>query len=774
MIGTGTKFSPSVMSATSSKGFGTKTYTDPKASSKNSLHDVVIDTEPVETSKALGFSSIHSSTLPMFKTGLSNLPNIRRFSKKSGSTPIYLVLGCILLENIIEVENALVYDEMKDALNYLQQHAEVKDVRKIAYLQAEKEFNSIIAQIQSQRLAKTTSFKANSTSENKKLIKFLYEEILASSANLQTIATTTRAVFVSCILQDQSVGSKDFRDQLWNEPFILYDTHLKSICQLFSTTFSFKVDLIEINTESFMKEKFKKMEIYPHSSSKDFIFQVALLNIVGKERNFRAFGYPAIAQPKPVFQPNPMQEAESNAKIIPNGQSQYTSKADANISKGQFNNDSDKKIMDQSIPSTDTSEKGLENQKKITDPLAKYAVDPLAKYAVDPLAKYTVDPDKKTYEPIQKPNEINPKTTEPQQQTKGVEPGTQSPTKTIKDSKKVETPKKEDETALITCSLCLAPVRKCDVFENKTCHHRYCIYCLQEMDIKFFTMCYLKKCISTLDPLAIKKFVNDYEQQKKNENFENGTSQKSGEKKDQIEYKTCNNCRLQRDQSKMFENTCGHRFCNYCMQSKIDERSRFCPVMTCPKYFDTKKLGLYMEQLVRDSMTSMKINCKSCKDQSELQYQKGAKPDYFKCSKCSTVTCLRHHDLMVNCNCSCDKCLSTFELNIKTMIKSCRKCGKRQLCAVCRDLDVDPRGCSCVCKNCLGKKSNKADRFCEKCLDQQTQCVECNDVLDECNEVFQPCGHKICITCQQMAFERDPKAKSYSCSLCNILGSKRL
>ena len=357
-----------------------------------------------------------------------------------------------------------------------------------------------------------------------------------------------------------------------------------------------------------------------------------------------------------------------------------------------------------------------------------------------------------------------------------IEPEPQTQTKPV--TQEISTSKEMvNEDQLAECSLCYAPLRSCDMFINALCGHRYCRYCIE--DSRYIgTFCRFSGCFQYLDTEGLQTFISmgkmdveEVPQQNVNNTSPKTESVKSSPSKKQIEYALCTVCYSRKEVSKMYANPCGHLYCVDCVQANIDSGRKYCLSRACSKLIDTTAMNAFVEQLIADEMRVMSVTCKSCNTENVFEYQKTAKPDYFKCSECKLVSCFKHADVMAKCLCICDTCLNSLELNLDTLAKSCRKCGKGY-CTVCgeRQEKVGPR-CDCICGLCFGKKGSKSDKICQTCLAKPVICPECYDVMDESNEFTMACGHSICLTCQQMTNENESNI-AFSCPVCSALNEK--
>lgn len=348
-------------------------------------------------------------------------------------------------------------------------------------------------------------------------------------------------------------------------------------------------------------------------------------------------------------------------------------------------------------------------------------------------------------------------------------------------SKSIELTEKTSEL-LITCDICGAPVNKLDVFENRFCNHKFCIYCIKDSGLKVVTLCLRNKCSFPMDPVEIRKFVNDTDERAHQQ--ENGKPSvpeeikaqsrdtRAGTKQDNT--KTCDACSEKKAKEVVFFNHCGHFYCTDCIHSKIDAKQKYCLAPKCAKLLDSEEISRFIGRQLAEEMMIVKITCRNCFRTNELHYQKTVKPEYYKCNKCNSMSCVKHNDLMSKCQCFCQVCLSALELNVKTLIKTCLRC-KKHVCAACGEVKATTQMCDCLCGLCLEKKQERKTAFCDTCLSQPFYCPLCLETIDEPNEYVQTCGHKICIKCHQESHEKGAEEQStlLSCVICSKVNTKK-
>ena len=624
---------------------------------------------------------------------------------------MYLVLGCVLVENIITNDKSNIHEGITEALRALKNSYDynISVEQKMAYLEAEGDFTSIILTIQ-QRKASLT--REDPSLNIKNTIKHFYEGYISNPRHAKTIIIATRGVLLNYLLKSSERSDESLKYQLLNDKDWVSDIYLKDMCQLFAVVFDYKINFLEVQSAS---GSMGKTECYPKTGSNSFSFVITILRVRDKEQDYKAFAYPVSqsAIKKSILQ----QEVVSNEK------------ATEQVNKRQ---------QEDLAPSS--TEANIEDYS--TSPLKQS----ISQYEDHKPCEQTITTDK------------------------------QIPT----------TIATQYEEELAGCSVCQAPLKKSELFVNRVCGDRYCIYCIEDNYV-FSTLCLNRSCFTSLDTEGIQIFISI----KRSENVEvqqqqpqqqpsttNTTPKKEVLKesppKQQTDYINCNACFCHNDKSKMFENSCGHFYCTNCIQRNIEFGRKFCFAAACTKYLDSSALNDFFDKLITDDMRVMIVVCKACSTENQFEYQKTSKPDYFKCGGCTLVSCLKHEDVMSKCLCYCDTCLHSLEFNLNNFSKSCRKCHKGY-CSVCGEKRTAVGDiCKCVCLFCFGKKANESDKICSACLNKPACCPNCNDVLDSYNEYAQICGHVICLTCERLQIQEQDivKKADYSCLICATLNKE--
>ena len=663
-------------------------------STKPSLLNAEVDTEPVETKKAINFLSIHPLNVKQIQDTLAYVPKLRKFI----SAPTYLLLGCILLENLIEHENEIIYTAIITEMENLERHPNIRPDQKYLFSEAKNNYNKLVEHIQSERDYLVSKY-TQSPEVNKMLVKKIYDKFMNQKTYVEAITVTFRGILLSYIIQRYKLAySEEFLNQVKTEPFLLDNKYLPEACQMFSTIFSYKIDLIEVNFQTTGKERVDRFEIYPNPSSKEYVFSTVIFNVVEKTRRYKALGYP-VEMPKKIDGSNQMvMEPESKSKK------------------------SDSSFMQTESPNKMAIEDNRMEEIKHPGPEIPGRSKNLASHSME---------------------------------TAGTE----------------------------VCNVCSVPVDKLDVFTNKYCGHRICVYCLKDSELRYTSECFMRVCRSKMDAGSLLAFVRNYEERAQKEQLNRSTApsdskmmseQDSGNKQLLEE---CDACGKMKNNKNYFTNSCGHRYCLDCIQKRIDFTSRFCAERNCPKKLDSEVLRRFMGKDMDIETVSLKLVCGRCRKENDVVMQGTGtvKPDYVKCVKCGSLSCVKHGDLIEKCLCFCDTCLKLLELNIKTMVKACNRCRK-QFCAVCGEKKAGFQTCDCICELCLDKKSHRRNKLCDSCSKGQTQCPFCLDQLDEQNEYVQTCGHKICINCRWDICEEFLSKKpgsGPSCPVCVRLVSKR-
>lgn len=261
----------------------------PKNTLVETYKRLVADLEPTETVNAvkfvLGQETLSQKTLDLLK----NISGIRRF--RADPSPIYLMLGCGMLENLIDYDNGMVNVEIKNALKVLQNHALVPPEQQLMYKQIELEYDNLIGFIQKEV---ETSIGTEIGKRKVLLVRKIYEAILARPVCATTVGGLGRAVFVAHVLNEaDKLEQKTIDEEILTQVSHVSDNYLKKMCQAFAHLFSFRVNLIEIESNPFGDEFIKREEIFPDIGNREYAFEVVFLSISGKKINVKGISYSA-------------------------------------------------------------------------------------------------------------------------------------------------------------------------------------------------------------------------------------------------------------------------------------------------------------------------------------------------------------------------------------------------------------------------------------------------------------------------------------------------
>ena len=556
-----------------------------KTLSKDVFSDLQLDIEPIETRKILPFP-IGKNRLS-YVDELAHIPTLRRFSSKSTNPSIYLVLGCLLFEKIIENEAGVAIQErISAALRFLQLEMSISRESSSHYKYLEEDFNAIIEFI---RKTKYSLSEPNSSKKASIIIKKFYEMIDGETSKRKAIASLTRAVALHYVMKNPTAFTFTIRDCINNEELSLSEIFNEKLCGVFSEALNFKIELLDVST---LTERVFKTDIYPNKYKTSYEFEATVL-VVGngiKDCEYKAIGYRSKKQL--VEEKSSIQELESNY---------------------QLQKDPTKQGNGYTV---------LQNE----DPVNK-------------IRQTLVPQNKELVEKYSSPFST--------QQSNG------------------STSKANKEPELVECDFCHAPLRKSDVFENKTCSHRFCVYCLQDADYERRFFCLLLSCHGRMISAEVRQFVTNFDERQKSQEVipekpQIKTSPKtevSPQKPIKSDSKliACDSCSSKFGEMMLFQNYCGHRLCLNCAQTRVNAYSRFCPSFSCSKLLDQAALLLFLEQFTADETHIMSLTCKACSNPVQFEYQPSSRPDYYKCGSCKTISCVKHGDIMAKCGCFCDK-----------------------------------------------------------------------------------------------------------------------
>ena len=679
------------------------------------FNDGEIDVETVESALFLKSAATNAELLGKFQEEMTNIPFIRRINLKSSpDSAIYLTLGCILLDSIIEDLNSSARKLITAAFIVLINQTNYDPYLQRIYDKANRGYANLIDYIKSERddLLDTTE---TSALAKHVLYARVYEKLSTTEEFVTAIVVSVQALFYEYITSHKGDDLyPGFVENVSKSVYFLKDKYIKHACNLFAIITESRVIFLDVNFDA--TSMYKIRTDYPTESvKKGYKPEVVVVKITQQKKEIKAIGYP-------IKQENAHNGAQESHKII-SASSTKTKTIDSTV---KMNGD-----LVEEVKSDHKAQNGCKEDVSLKPvPLEETKDDGTAKEQV-------VDDQSVDNQP----------------------------------------------EVLVPCEICGVPVSKVNVYENPGCKHCICAYCIKDNDYRGRDYCLLQRCYQTLIKGKIKKFIEDFDkrQQQEEEEFlkiskkNSGTSQNKEEQKSPAKSSPkkpttaeCDYCFIKKDTDKLFINPCGHSFCVNCIQNKVTHNSKYCPEARCYGLFDFDGADNFIVQVMIEEQVSSKVTCISCKEEIELHYSKSAKPEHYQCQKCNTAICLKHENVMSECLCRCDQCLEEMELNIRTMIKFCKKCSKG-LCSLCGERKTSDEACACLCANCFEKKSHLEDKLCHSCSAQTEYCPVCFDNLDEGNEHRQMCGHRICVRCTQDIFEIPSYRKPYACPICTQL-----
>ncbi len=153
------------------------------------------------------------------------------------------------------------------------------------------------------------------------------------------------------------------------------------------------------------------------------------------------------------------------------------------------------------------------------------------------------------------------------------------------------------------------------------------------------------------------------------------------------------------------------------------------------------------------------VNCMFCNFESN---ELTGKILYFKCPKCSHITCQEHKILMKNCLCLCPRCLSGL-VSVNDKRDKCKKCDV-EFCLDCKKEIKFNINCDCYCSLC-GKSTSESDlRKCRNCL---STCENCFIQFSITNMIFcNRCSKYSCRYCNYSLDVKHYQINEVSCILC--------
>ena len=305
---------------------------------------------------------------------------------------------------------------------------------------------------------------------------------------------------------------------------------------------------------------------------------------------------------------------------------------------------------------------------------------------------------------------------------------------------------------LVKCSLCQGAVTSDIIFKNK-CNHRYCLYCVQDCEWDKATKCLFKGCHTGIEARALELFIIDQQKKNQKDNYTSSTGISALEEKNML---NCSLCRKAMKPTLVFKNSnCGDLYCSECIKSKELDRQNNCPFQGCKQKINRAALNQFIILSTKEdaSIVTETVSCFGCDGKVELTFPRESKPEYCKCNSCKQVNCLKHVGLMKKCYCYCRKCSGTFKTDLINEVKGCKGCGIF-VCNNCEKETSAEKPCGCICSICLeNKATGDGSIICSNCIENPRVCQICLDDLFDESKIKLKCGHFVCIKCKFESLE---------------------
>lgn len=692
------------------------------------IRDGEIDVETVERDVIL-------KIIPHSRADLESVFEWRRINLKiTPDAAPYLALGCILLDDLIQNKKSLFQKRVPQALKYLTNREAVKQNFRRAFETAVGEFEKLVEEIRLER-------EYRESVEESQLVaiqatSFQTYNGLNQGKNAKTLILSVQALLLRFIMENSiSNVDKGFLQCVRNTLYFLDSKYLRIACLMFAAICSYKISFFDYTSSD--KNPYKA-EFYSDPKTKEFSAQAFVLSIPEtKGSTMIAIGYPVT-------------DSMAGYKL----QGNYLSE------KGSMNGKKEIKIKIE--PKEEALSEDIEDVQSVS-------------------SDFSIDED---YLQMKQ--------------------------------------KMEEEKTLEMCDMCKASLNLSYLFYNRYCKHNICVDCLNDLGLRSKGFCPVGPCTSRMSFTEMSEFLKRFQKRKAREeepkktkillkensydshgnrsdkSFVNGAQvlsrkpslkdqPKAISKNGNSAFKPvnsnheksalgqllgrCYNCSQRKEETQLFMNLCGHRFCISCLQNKSMLKSASCPVRECPHPFDYEGMNLFMDPLVAKEeeleFTSEKLTCQNCQETKEFEFQKSTKPVYYKCENCRVVSCIKHKNVMSKCQCYCEKCLTEIEYSAKTLVKWCKTCHKG-VCTMCGEEKTSKELCKCVCAICFDNNPDPHNRICQPCSTHGKYCQICMDILDEMNEYLLECGHRICITCNRINLSAS-QSKPYACKTCSLI-----